>query len=51
MCQTDELDRSDVQLLRQMAKRVGAALPGQRGGSTVKVAQGPGQFVLWEVAR
>lgn len=45
------LDRSDVRLLRLMTKRVGVALRGQRDGGTVRVLPGPGQMVLWEVAR
>lgn len=48
---TRALDRSDVRLLRLMTKRVGVALRGQRDGGTVRVLPGPGQMVLWEVAR
>lgn len=48
---TRALDQSDVRLLRLMTKRVGVALRGQRDGGTVRVLPGPGQMVLWEVAR
>jgi len=48
---TRALDRSDVRLLRLMTKRVGVALRGQKDGGTVRVLPGPGQMVLWEVAR
>jgi hypothetical protein len=45
------LDKSDLRLLRLMTKRVGVALRGQREGGVVKSDQGPGQYMLWEVAR
>ena len=48
---TRALDRSDLRLLRLMTKRVGVALRGQKDGGTVRVLPGPGQMVLWEVAR
>jgi len=48
---TRALDRADVRLLRLMTKRVGVALRGQKDGGTVRVLPGPGQMVLWEVAR
>ncbi len=48
---TRALDQSDVRLLRLMTKRVGVALRGQRDGGTVRTLPGPGQMVLWEVAR
>jgi hypothetical protein len=48
---TRALDQSDVRLLRLMTKRVGVALRGQRDNGAVRAAQGPGMFVLWEVAR
>lgn len=48
---TRALDRSDLRLLRLMTKRVGVALRGQRDSGTVRVLPGPGQMVLWEVAR
>ena len=45
------LDREDQKLLRLMTKRVGVALRIQRDNGVVRSEQGPGQFVLWEVAR
>ncbi len=45
------MDKRDMKLLRLMTKRVGAALRTQRANGTVKSEQGPGLFVLWEVAR
>ncbi len=45
------LDRSDQRLFRLMVKRVGVALRTQRDNGTVRSEQGPGMFVLWEVAR
>ena len=48
---TRALDQSDVRLLKLMTKRVGVALRGQRDNGAVRAAQGPGQFVLWEILR
>jgi len=48
---TRAMDRSDTKLLRLMTKRVGVALRTQRENGAVRSDQGPGQFVLWEVAR
>ena len=48
---TRALDKSDLKLLRLMTKRVEVALRTQRENGTVQASQGPGQFVLWEVAR
>lgn len=45
------MDKRDVKLLRLMTKRVGVALQTQRANGTVRSEQGPGMFVLWEVAR
>jgi hypothetical protein len=45
------LDKSDLRLLRLMTKRVGVALRGQRENGVVKCDQGPGQYMLWEIAR
>ena len=45
------LDKSDRRLLRLMTKRVGVALRGQRDNGVVRSDQGPGQFMLWELAR
>ena len=38
-------------LLALMVKRVGVALRIQRINGTVRSANGPGQFMLWKVAR
>ena len=48
---TRALDQSDQRLLRLMTKRVGVALRGQRDNGVVVASQGPGTFVLWQVAR
>lgn len=45
------LDKNDQRLLRLMSKRVGVALRGQRGNGGVQSSQGPGQYMLWEIAR
>ncbi len=45
------MDKSDQKLFRLMVKRVGVALRVQRENGAVRSEQGPGQFVLWEVAR
>lgn len=45
------LDKGDQRLLRLMTKRVGVALRGQRDNGLVRCTQGPGQYMLWEVAR
>jgi hypothetical protein len=45
------LDQDDQKLFRLMTKRVGVALCTQRDNGTVRSLPGPGQFVLWEVAR
>ena len=45
------LDRNDQRLLRLMTKRVGVALRLQRDNGVVRCEQGPGQYMLWEVAR
>ncbi|MFD0985657.1 hypothetical protein [Methyloligella solikamskensis] len=44
------LDKNDQRLLRLMTKRVGVALRGQRTNGVVRSEQGPGQYVLWEIA-
>jgi hypothetical protein len=48
---TRALDKQDIKLLRLMTKRVGVALNGQRANGAIVSTQGPGQFVLWAVAR
>lgn len=45
------LDQDDLRLVRLMGKRCGVALRGLRDKGTVKATQGPGQFMLWEMAR
>jgi hypothetical protein len=45
------LDKSDQRLLRLMTKRVGVALRIQRENGLVRCEQGPGQYMLWEIAR
>lgn len=45
------MNKDDQKLLRLMTKRVGVALRIQRDNGTVASEQGPGQFVLWRVAR
>lgn len=45
------LDKNDLRLLRLMTKRVGVALRGQRGNGSLLSEQGPGQYMLWRVAR
>jgi len=45
------LDKSDLRLLRLMTKRVGVALRGQKESGVVRCDQGPGQYMLWEIAR
>jgi hypothetical protein len=45
------LDKDDQHLLNLMTKRVGVALRGQRDKGVVRSQQGPGQFMLWEIAR
>lgn len=45
------LDKNDQRLLRLMTKRVGVALRGQRNAGRVRSKQGPGQYMVWEIAR
>ena len=44
------LDKNDQKLLRLMTKRVGVSLRGQRDKGVVQSDQGPGQYMLWEIA-
>jgi len=44
------MDRSDQRLLRLMTKRVGVALRGQRERGYVSAEQGPGQYMVWQIA-
>ena len=45
------MDKRDQKLLKLMTKRVAVALRIQRDNGVVRSEQGPGQFVLWEVAK
>jgi hypothetical protein len=45
------MDKRDQKLLKLMTKRVGVALRTQKENGAVRSEQGPGQFVLWEIAR
>ena len=45
------LDKNDQRLLRLMTKRVGVALREQKNKGVVRADQGPGQYMLWEIAR
>lgn len=45
------LNKDDQRLLNRMTKRVGIALRRQRDGGVVRSWQGPGLFMLWEIAR
>lgn len=48
---TRALDANDQKLLRLMTKRADVALRRQRDNQVVRSAQGPGQYMVWEVAR
>jgi len=45
------LSKEDQRLLNRMTKRVGVALRPQRDNEIVRSWQGPGMFMLWEIAR
>jgi hypothetical protein len=45
------LNREDQKLLRLMTKRVSVAMRLQRHKGVVQCQQGPGQYMLWELAR
>jgi len=45
------LDTGDVRFLRLMTKRVGVALRYQRDKGLVHAEQGPGQYMIWAIAR
>jgi hypothetical protein len=45
------LNRDDQRLLRVMRSRVATALRLQRDKGVVQSQQGPGQYMLWEIAR
>ena len=48
---TRALNKDDQKLLALMVKRVGVALRLQRINGTVRSNNGPGQFMLWGIAR
>ena len=45
------LYKDDQKLLALMTKRVGVALRIQSFDAVVRSSSGPGQFMLWEIAR
>lgn len=45
------LDTSDQRMLRTMTKRVSTALRDQRDRGRVTSDEGPGTYLLWEIAR
>jgi hypothetical protein len=51
LMQERALDTGDVALLRLMTKRCGVALRLQRDKGLVCAEQGPGQYMVWQVAR
>jgi hypothetical protein len=51
MLVTRALDKNDQKLLALMTKRVGVALRIQRVNGIVRSASGPGQYMVWEIAR
>jgi hypothetical protein len=48
---TRALDKDDQKLLAVMTKRVGVTLRLQRVNGIVRSASGPGQYMVWEIAR
>jgi hypothetical protein len=51
LMQERALDTGDVKMLRLMTKRCGVALRLQRDKGAVRSEQGPGQYMVWEIAR
>jgi hypothetical protein len=51
MLVTRALDKDDQKLLALMTKRVGVTLRLQRVNGIVRSASGPGQYMIWEIAR
>ena len=51
MLVTRALDKDDQKLLALMTKRVGVTLPLQRVNGIVRSSSGPGQYMIWEIAR
>jgi hypothetical protein len=45
------LDTEDKNLYLLMIKRVGMALRGQRNKNVVRSKEGPGMYMVWEIAR
>jgi hypothetical protein len=45
------LDKNDQRLLRLMTKRVAVALRGQKDKGAVLAERGPGQYMIWQIAR
>ena len=48
---TRALDKDDQKLLALMTKRVGVTLRLQRVNGVVRSSAGPGQYMVWEIAR
>jgi hypothetical protein len=48
---TRALDKDDQKLLALMTKRVGVTLRLQRVNGVVRSSSGPGQYMIWEIAR
>ena len=48
---TRALDKDDQKLLALMTKRVGVTLRLQRVNGIVRSLSGPGQYMIWEIAR
>jgi hypothetical protein len=48
---TRALDKDDQKLLALMTKRVGVTLRLQRVNGIVRSSTGPGQYMIWEIAR
>lgn len=51
LMQERALDTGDVKFLRLMTKRCGVALRLQRDKGVVRSEQGPGQYMVWALAR
>jgi hypothetical protein len=51
MLVTRALDKDDQKLLALMTKRVGVTLRLQRVNRIVPPSSGPGQYMIWEIAR
>jgi hypothetical protein len=51
MLVTRALDKDDQKLLALMTKRVGVTLRLERLNAVVRSSSGPGQYMIWEIAR